>query len=100
MLKLNQVRIRPGHSEAELRKKAADMLRISVQDIVGMRIIRQSVDARKKPEIFFSYALELDVKREDKVLKRSRSGDLPLINKSIAPRQSRERKSVGRNSCA
>ena len=79
MLKLNQVRIRPGHSEAELRKKAADMLRISVQDIIGMKILRQSVDARKKPEIFFSYTLELDVKQEDKVLKRCKGKEVQVF---------------------
>lgn len=72
MLKVSQVRIRPGHSENELKKKAADMLRIPMQDIMGMKIIRQSVDARKKPEIFFSYTLELNVRHEEKVLKHFR----------------------------
>lgn len=78
MLKLNQVRIRVGHSDAELRKKAADLLRIPVQDIVHMKMIRRSIDARRKPEIFFSYTLELDVKQEDKVLKRCRGKEVQV----------------------
>ncbi len=78
MLKLNQVRIRPGHSEAELRKKAADLLRIPVQDIVYIKMIRRSIDARRKPEIFFSYTLELDVKQEDKVLRRCRGKEVQV----------------------
>ena len=78
MLKLNQVRIRPGHSEAELRKKAADLLRIPVQDIVHIKMIRRSIDARRKPEIFFSYTLELDVKQEDKVLRRCRGKEVQV----------------------
>lgn len=78
MLKLNQVRIRVGHSDAELRKKAADLLRIPVQDIVHMKMIRRSIDARRKPEIFFSYTLELDVKQEDKVLRRCRGKEVQV----------------------
>ena len=70
MIRINQVKVRPGHSEADLKKKAAEILRISLRDIKEMKIIRQSVDARKKPDIFFSYSLLLDIRNEEKVLKR------------------------------
>lgn len=70
MLRLNQVRLRQGHSEEALKKKAADILRIPLQDIKEIKIIRRSVDARKKPEVFFSYILEVSVKKEESVLKR------------------------------
>lgn len=49
-------------------KKVADILHVSIQDILEFEIIRQSIDARKKPEIFYSYTVEVAVKKEDKVL--------------------------------
>lgn len=72
MLRVNQVTIKPGHSEAALRARAASLLRIPEQEILSMRILRQSIDARKKPEIFFSYSLEIAAKDEEKILRRFR----------------------------
>ena len=69
MLRVNQIKIRPGHLEADLRKKAAGILRIPESDIMEMEIVRRSIDARKKPEIFYTYTLDVAVKREDTVLR-------------------------------
>lgn len=52
--------------------KVAELLRIPVQDILDMKLVRQSVDARKKPEVYFSYSLDVTVKNEDKILHRFR----------------------------
>lgn len=70
MLRVNQVKIRTGHTEEQLRKKTAELLRIPVQDILEMKIIRQSVDARRKPEIFYSYSLDIKVGNEARILHR------------------------------
>lgn len=70
MLRVNQVKVKPGHSEEQLKRKAAELLKISVQDISSVKIVRQSVDARKKPEIFYTYSLDLTVKNEEKILRR------------------------------
>ena len=56
MLRVNQVKLPAGHSGADIKAQAAGMLRIPAGDIRQMRIVRQSIDARKKPEIFYIYA--------------------------------------------
>ena len=48
MLRLNQVKIRTDHSRAQLLKKAAELLRIPAGEILEMKILRQSVDARSE----------------------------------------------------
>ena len=68
MIKINQIKLRPGHSEEALRKKAAGMLRIPEQEILELKILRRSIDARKKPAIFYIYSLGISVKDEDRVL--------------------------------
>jgi len=68
MIRINQVKMKCEHTREQLTRKAAELLHISVQDIEELLIIRQSIDARKKPEIFYSYTLEVRVKKEEKVL--------------------------------
>lgn len=78
MIRINQVKIKVDHTIEQLHKKVADSLRIPVKDIQKMYIVRQSIDARKKPDIFFSYMVDVKVKNEDKVLKavlRKRGGN-------------------------
>ena len=68
MIKISQIKLRPGHSEEALRKKAAGMLRIQEQEILELKILRRSIDARKKPDIFYIYSLGISVKDEDRIL--------------------------------
>jgi len=70
MIRVNQITMRPGHSKAALRKKAARVLGVAEKEIGEMKIVRRSVDARKKPDIFYSYTLDVAVEREDSVLGR------------------------------
>lgn len=70
MLRVNQVTIKTDHSPEQLKRKTAEALRVPVEDILSLRIRRRSVDARKKPEIFYSYALDVSVRNEAKVLHR------------------------------
>lgn len=70
MLRINQVKIRTDHTEQELRKRVADMLRIPMVDIRSFHIVRQSIDARKKPEIFYSYTVDVEAAGEEKILRR------------------------------
>ena len=72
MLRVNQVKVRPGHSDSDLKRSAAELLRVPKQDIMALKIIRQSVDARKKPEIWFRYSLDVTVRDEEKGLRRFR----------------------------
>lgn len=72
MLRVNQVKINLRDSDGELQKSVARTLRIPEEDILECRIVRQSIDARKKPEIYYSYSLDVAVKNEEKILRRFR----------------------------
>lgn len=84
MIRINQVKIRCEHTEEQLIKKVAELLHIPVGDIEEFIIVRQSIDARKKPEIFYSYTVEVKVKKEEKVLEGAlkRKGGREQIEKS------------------
>ena len=82
MLRLNQVKIKTEHNRAQLVNKAAELLRVPAGDILDMKIVRQSVDARKKPDLFYSYSLDVTVKNEDRVLHKFK-GRENLVCKSV-----------------
>lgn len=70
MIKINQLKISVQHNEEQLKEKIAEYLHIKTAEILQYEIARQSIDARKKPELFYSYSIYVSLKNETKVLKR------------------------------
>ena len=70
MIQIRQLKLMPGHSDRELTEKAARILRIRPEEIASLRVVRQSIDARKKPEIRLIYTVDVKLvgAREEKVL--------------------------------
>lgn len=61
--------------EAELesiRKKIAGQLHIPEREIKKMRLERKSLDARKKPELFYDYTVVFECRNESDVLVKNR----------------------------
>ncbi|MCH5256305.1 MAG: FAD-dependent oxidoreductase [Lachnospiraceae bacterium] len=54
----------------ELIKKAASLLYISKDEIRSCSIVKKSIDARKKPDIYFIYTIDVEIENEDELLKR------------------------------
>lgn len=82
MIRVSQVKIKPGHTPGQLRKKTADTLGIRESEIISLRIVRQSVDARKKPDIFYSYVVDVETRREEKLCRRLRENQVHKVNPS------------------
>ncbi len=70
MIKINQMKMKIGHTQEQLKKKAADILHIREDAILHLEIARQSLDARKKPELFYIYSVYVSVKDEKAVWKQ------------------------------
>ena len=79
MLNICQLKLPVTHTQEELEKKILSVLRISREELLSWNIARQSLDARKKPELFFVYTVEVSVKKEAKVLKKVRSKNVSLL---------------------
>lgn len=84
MIRINQLKIHTEHEKTDLIKKAASILRIPVQDIKEVKILRRSIDARKKPDIFYSYTLDVEVLNEVKTLSKGKRD--PRISESATMR--------------
>lgn len=80
MIRIQQLKLRPLGTKEEreqaLLKKSAKLLKISSQDIQSLLIVKQSVDARKKPDIFFIYTVDVTVNGEERILKKIRDKNI------------------------
>ncbi|MGI6006935.1 MAG: NAD(P)/FAD-dependent oxidoreductase [Ruminococcus sp.] len=72
MIRINQLKLPVNHDRNALIKKITHTLRISEDDLVRFTIVRQSLDARKKPDLFFVYSVDITLKEslENKILKK------------------------------
>lgn len=79
MLRISQLKCQPGHTVEQLKQKAIQLLRIKEEELQQFTIIRQSIDARKKPDIFYSYTVDVQVKQEEKVYKKMKGKSVVKI---------------------
>ncbi len=70
MIRISQIKLKPGQDPEKLRIKAAGILKIKPGDIKSLHIVKRSLDARKKPELFYSYVVDVEVLREEKIMQK------------------------------
>ena len=82
MLRIGQLKLSPNHTEKELIQKIAKTLHINEKDIIQFNIKKQSIDARKKPDLFFVYTVDVEVIDEQRVLKRQKNGSVSVVKET------------------
>ena len=82
MIRIGQLKLNPEHSEEELVQKIAKTLRISETEILDFQIKKQSIDARKKPELKYVYTIDVKVRNEQQTLKKQKNNQISLVNES------------------
>lgn len=78
MIRIQQLKLNPGHSEEELLKKISKQLRCSQGVIKEYNIIKQSIDARKKNDIKLIYTVDVAVEGEKELLKKVQDSTVSL----------------------
>ena len=60
-LKITGLKLPLTADESSLPERAARALRIRTDDIVGLRLVRTSLDARKKQDIYYACTVEVQL---------------------------------------
>ena len=55
MIRIKQIKVSVEANKDTLVKKIANKLHVKPQDILHMQIIKRSLDARLKPQLFYVY---------------------------------------------
>lgn len=77
-IRLNNIVQNIEDSIDELKAKAARKMGVSENDIKTFRIAKESIDARKKNNIKFNYALLIEIDNEAKIVSRVNDKDVKL----------------------
>lgn len=79
MIRINQVKLPAEHAENMLFKKVQDILKYNGS--MKMDIVKRSLDARKKPQLFYVYVVDVSLppKEENRILKKSKNPQIQAI---------------------
>lgn len=81
MIRISQIKIPVTGKETDtavkrqLAERAAKLLRTDRTAILSLSVERRSIDARKQPDLFFVYSVDVEVKNEEQLLKRLKGKD-------------------------
>ena len=97
MIRIREIPLPPEHSVHQLPFEAARLLRVQNSKIRGIRLVRRSVDARKKPDVKIVYTVDVQVDgNEQKILRQSgckRAAIAPVnyykVKKNLPPSEKR-----------
>ena len=87
MYRLENIKIRQDLTEKEVLAKACKKYRINVEDVKEYKILKKSIDARNKKDIFYNYTIDITTDKKIKYLKQ-------IDNKQVTLKTSVNRKST------
>ena len=72
MIRIREISMAPEHTAVQLSYEAARLLKLSASKVRRLKIVRRSVDARKKPDVRIVYTVDVAVDgNENKILRQS-----------------------------
>lgn len=81
MIRISQLKLPVNHSPEALLKKTAKMLHVAPESIQKLQLVKRSLDARKKPELYYSYTLDVRVSSENNIIHKSKSANITSAKK-------------------
>ena len=82
MIQVQQLKLPVGHKDTALLEALIAKLHVKKDDILSFEVAKRSLDARKKPELFYSYVVNVQVKNQAAVLKKKPKNTI-LFEKKI-----------------
>ena len=93
MIRINEIKLLLDENECELTKKAAKILKIKENEIKKLTIFKKSVDARKKDNIQFIYAVDVVLDNEKQVFKKLNNSKIQIAEPYVYKLPENKRKS-------
>ena len=82
MIQISQLKLPVTHNTTDLEKKIRTLLKISKKDLLNWQIVKKSMDARKKPTLFYVYTILATVTDEKRIFKRIKNNNISLKSDS------------------
>ena len=76
MIRINQMKLNIEHTSDDFEHKILKTLCIKKEELQGFQIRKQSIDARKKPVLYYVYSVDVQVRDETKVKKTVKNNQI------------------------
>lgn len=70
MLRINQLKLPAGHTQEQLQEKLLRTLHMKKKDLKQYSIRKRSLDARKKPDLYYVYSVDFEAADENRILRQ------------------------------
>lgn len=78
MIQINQLKLPYNHSAADLEHKIRKTLKLSGSQKFTYRILKKSIDARKKPDLYLVYSIGVSCENENSIVKKAKNASITL----------------------
>ena len=79
MIKVRQVKVRVDKkNDDEIKKELVSKLKINENDLIEYKIVKESIDARDKENVYYSYEIDASIVNEEEYLKRNHNNDIEI----------------------
>lgn len=78
MIRVNQLKLPVDHTEMQFEQKLRKVLNVSAEKEIAWKIAKRSLDARKKPELFYVYSIDVTVDNEEKICRKVHDKNIML----------------------
>lgn len=78
MIRISQIKLNINHTKEDLEKSIMKALKISPKDLLEFKIVKQSIDARKKNDIKYIYSVDATIADEKKKMKNINNGNVAI----------------------
>lgn len=79
MIKISQLKLPLNYTEEMLKKKIGRILKVKESELLSVKLSKRSLDARKKPELFYSLTVLVETKKEEMLVKRAKNNQVVLV---------------------
>lgn len=79
MIQITQLKLFYHHSSVDLEHKIRKTLKLSANQKFTYQIIKKSIDARKKPELYLVYTVHVSCENENTIVKKAKSNSISIV---------------------
>lgn len=79
MIQITQLKLPYHHSAVDLEQKIRKTLKISGNQKFTYRIIKKSIDARKKPDLYLVYSVHVSCENENGIIKKAKNAAISFV---------------------
>ncbi|MEF9941012.1 MAG: NAD(P)-binding protein [Lachnospiraceae bacterium] len=79
MIKIEQIKLKSSEKEERLLDKIIRILNINPEQVCSYKVIKKSIDARKKPNIYIVYTVAVTVAEEKKIYRKIKNPNVSCI---------------------